>query len=119
MATTYRARLVGGPCAGQTKTLTQAEWDAGETTCKGSVYVFDGIKRPAGQLARFTVRVGAPPPPPPGGGVSGAGVAPQAYQGWGGLRRSLNQELPAALRAINRNQHAALRELAHRRRVNR
>lgn len=115
MATAHRVRLIRGPCAGQTKTITQAEWDAGETTCKGAVYVFDGIIRPSGQLPHFTFRPGAPPPPPTGG--SGAGVAPQAHQGWGGLRKAVNQGLPTALRAINRNQRAALRELGRKRRV--
>jgi hypothetical protein len=116
MAATYRVRLIQGPCAGTTKRLSQAEWDAGETTCKGEVYVFDGVKRPSGQLPHFTFRPGVPAGPT-GDGGTGAGVAPQAHQGWSGLRQSINQELPAALRRANRYQQAALRELAHRRRV--
>lgn len=114
---TYRARLVGGPCDGQIKTLTQAEWDAGETSCKGETYVFDGIKPRSGRLAHFTFRAGAPPPPPTGGGSSGASVAPNVYRAWSDVERSVNRRLPTALHRIGISQRRLLQALAHKRRV--
>jgi hypothetical protein len=35
----YIVQLVGGPCDGDDRTLTQAQLDAGELTCKGTIYV--------------------------------------------------------------------------------
>ena len=112
---TFRIRLRGGPCNGQAKTISQAEWDAGETTCQGAVYIWNGVTPPAGQRFVFTYRPGAPPPG--SGGGAGTATAPQAHTGWNDLRRTFNHDLPAALRTIRRNQDAALRELGRKRRV--
>jgi hypothetical protein len=113
VATTYRVRLIGGPCGGTTKTLTQAEWESGETTCKGAVYVYDGITRPAGQLPHLTYRPGAPPPPPSGG----AGYAPHTTKAWGELQKQVNRTMPSTLRTVSGLQAATSTALRRRRRV--
>jgi hypothetical protein len=109
VATTHRVRLINGPCGGQVKTITQAEWDNGETTCKGAVYVYDGVIRPAPQLPHFTYRPGAPPP------VTDANT--QALKGWRDLRRSFNKHMPRALNESERLRHSALRALQRGRKV--
>ncbi len=109
MATTYDVRLVGGPCGGTTKTIPQAEWDSGETSCKGATYVFDGIIRPSGQLPHFTFRAGAPPPP--------SSSDAQGLKGWKDLRRTINRTMLHTLNETARLQHAALRAISRGRKV--
>jgi hypothetical protein len=112
-----RIYLSGGPCDGRTVSASQIQGGlVGYIACGGGYYVLDGGRtRPNGDtIFKYS---GTTQPGPPGGSPSGPGVAPQAHQGWGGLRRSVNRELPTALRTISRYQQAALRELAHRRRV--
>jgi hypothetical protein len=111
---THPVLLVGGPCDGQTKTLNDTEWNAGETTCQGAVYVFDGVNRQPQHLDHFTYRPGAPKPPPPeGGGLS----APRAHHGWSDLQRTMNRKWPKALNASERLTRAALRSVSKARKV--
>ena len=113
MAAPYTVRLINGPCSGQRKTLTPDEFAAGETTCKGAVYVYDGVTRPSGQLPHFTYRPGAPPPPSTGGNLT----APRAHGGWQDLRRSINHKLPRSLNRAGSLTRAALRATSGGRRV--
>lgn len=109
--------LSGGPCNGRTVPASEIQGGlVGYILCRGHYYLDSGRTRPNGNTIFADSGTSAPQPPSGGGGTS-AGVAPQAHQGWGGLRQSLNRDLPTALRAIHRNQQAALRELARRRRV--
>jgi hypothetical protein len=116
VAAPYTVRLIRGPCGGTTKTLTQAEFENGQTTCKGATYVYDGVTRPSGQLPHFTYRAGAPPPPPPVGGGS-AGTASHAHKGWADIQKSVNRNLPTAISRAGAYNRAALRALASRRKV--
>lgn len=114
MPTTYHVYLNGGPCNGTTRTLTRRQFAAGSLTCKGTTYIYNPDQVIAGHRYIFD----AVPTQTGGGGGGGTrATGPQAYTGWEALRRSLNRELPAAVRAISRNQAAALRELGHRHRV--
>jgi len=113
VAAPYTVRLTGGPCNGQVKTLTKAEWDAGVTTCKGAVYEFSGVKPSGGQLPRFTYRAGAPQPPPTGPGAT----ATHSLKAWGDLRRQVNEALPAMLQHVEQLRRGSLSQLSHRHRV--
>lgn len=55
----------------------------------------------------------------PGGGGLGtvSTAAPKAHNGWADLRHSVNHNMPAALRASQRNTRAALRSLSRARKV--
>jgi hypothetical protein len=114
-----RIYLSGGPCNGRTVPASEIQGGlVAYIACGGGYYELKGSRRrPNGDLI-FSY-AGTTAPGPPTGSASGAGVAPQAHQGWGGLRRSINRDLPTALRVKARYQQAALRELAHRRRVHR
>jgi hypothetical protein len=109
----YQVRLIRGPCAGQVKTLTPAAFAAGETSCKGATYIYDGVTRPKGQLPHFTYRKGAPPPPPTGGGVN----APHALGGWNAIRRVMNSQFPHAVHRMGKLNHATSTLIARRGRV--
>lgn len=52
-----------------------------------------------------------------GGGGVGGGKAARAHSGWNDLRRTVNRDLPKALRTSTRNTQAALRSLSHARKV--
>lgn len=44
MATTYSVLLVGGPCNGQTKQLSDSQLRTGRTYCGGKLYLTDSSK---------------------------------------------------------------------------
>ena len=110
---THRVLLVGGPCDGQTKTISDSDWNNGETTCKGAVYVFDGVNRLPHHLDHFTYRPGAPQPPPGPGEVR----APHALNAWADLRGVMNRELPTTLRQVGGLNRATRNLLAKKHRV--
>jgi hypothetical protein len=110
---THRVYLKDGPCAGTVKTITQAEWDAASTQCKGETYTFDGATHLVNgvRLAEFVFEPGHAPPP------GGGSTAPHAHHGWADLRHSINHNMPGALSRSQRNTKAALTELGRARKV--
>ena len=105
--------LYGGKCNGTDKTLTQAEFDSGKTTCKGQTYKHDKTDFPNFELPVFRW-VGSPPPnaPPPK-----TLKAPQAQRGWKDMQRSVNRKMPNALHQSQRLRKTALRQLSRARKV--
>lgn len=114
MASGTTVALVGGPCDGETRNITDKTLKAGKLTCRGTEYDRTNVIH-VGDLIVFATKdaiIAAQ------GGVSpGAGSAPQALSGWSDLRRSVNQTIPSAVRQMRAAQDAALRELRHGRRV--
>ena len=93
----FQVRLVNGPCDQQIKAVTQAEWDLGETTCRGAVYVWDGLAVHKDGVRWFLFAPKAPPPPGSGANL----YAPRATKGWGAIQKAVNRGLPTALRKMH------------------
>ena len=110
MPTVY---LLGGPCNGQNKHLTQAQYKKGSTTCKGATYVHNPDQVVKGHPIVFDFLQ-----PETGGGSTSAGsYAPHSLKGWGDVRKQVNEGLPTALRKMTKLNRAALSELHRKRKV--
>jgi hypothetical protein len=105
-----QAYLSGGPCDGQTVDLSPAEADSASIYCKGAWYRNPGTgKRRNGALIfNFAGKVPT---------AAGPLKAAKAHHGWSDVRKSVNQHMPHALSASQRNARAALRTLNRARRV--
>jgi len=110
---THRVYLKNGPCDGTVKSISDAEWNAGSTQCKGETYNFDGSHHTVAgvSLAEFAFEPGHAPAP------GGGSTAPHAHHGWSDLRHSINRNMPGALSRSQRNTRAALTELGQARKV--
>jgi hypothetical protein len=102
--------LKGGPCAGNTGTLTPADDQTGEIVCKNHVYKRGNPAVVQGGREVFTDSGVVPPP-------KKSDNAPKTHKGWNDLRHSLNHNMPAALRSADRSTGAALRNLSRGRKV--
>ena len=110
MANVY---LQGGPCNGKTVPLTPQDADQGQLVCGGDIY-----KNPyTGQRRRGLLVFKDAGPVPTSGGGGSSSHAPRAHSGWNDLRRTLNRDMPKALRTSEANTAAALRSLSRARRV--
>jgi hypothetical protein len=106
--------LQGGPCNGRTVSADQIVGGAvAYIACGGGYYVVgDGKRRPNGDLI-FAYSGKAKPGPP----STTIGHDARALQGWGDLRRTINQGLPTALRRTDKLTRASLRQARRHRRV--
>lgn len=109
-----RIYLKGGPCDGKTVSADEIKGGLVATiACGGGFYVLDnGKTRPNGDVIfRY---YGKTKPGPPSTTI---GHDAHALRGWGHLRRTVNHELPTALRKTNKLTRATLRHLHRHRRV--
>ena len=106
----YEAYLRGGPDDGTFTTFTTKPHKGQTLTYNGSVYtIVWPVVLIQGVAEEFTFTHAAKPPP----GVKTA----QLHQGWNDLRRSVNVNLPAALRNSHRSLNAGLRAVERARKV--
>lgn len=106
--------LVGGPCDGETKTVSDATVRSGHLTCKGTLYEKTDVIH-VGDLITFATLDAI-------SGVStgkgtGGNIASHTHKGWEDVRRSINHRLPETLRQSHALTSAALRSLSHSRKV--
>jgi hypothetical protein len=102
--------LKGGPCGGTTRTLTPAQADTGELTCKGALYKNPETGAHHNGAIVFDYAGDAPT-------VGGTLHTPHTHKGWQDMRHSLNANMPKALRSSQHTTTAALRVLARARKV--
>jgi hypothetical protein len=102
--------LTGGPCDGNTGTLSPAIDQTGIIHCKGEVYKRDNPAKVVGGREEFKASGKVPKPPPPP-------KAPRAHSGWADLQRSANHHWPTTLTKAERLTRDALRTLNRARKV--
>lgn len=114
MATKHpsHAYFEGGPCNGLTVALTDAEYAAGDTSvCQGIVYRrTDPPKLHSGALIYKSTGKQQP-------GTATQPKAAHLHHGWADLRRSINHNMPAALRRSHKSLSAGLRHVERASRV--
>jgi hypothetical protein len=104
--------LRGGPCDGNTGTLSPAIDQSGQLTCGGHIYKISSPVEVSGGREVFR-DAGAVPAPAPGG------IAPHATTGWNALRRVFNHNLPKTVHHVARINRATHAELYHHSKVRR
>jgi hypothetical protein len=106
--------LQGGPCNGRTVSADRIVGGlVAYIACGGGYYVLaDGKHRPNGDVIFGYYGKSKPAPP-----STTIGHDAHALRGWGHLRRTVNHELPTALRKTNKLTRATLRHLHRHRRV--
>lgn len=109
MATTYTAHLEGGPCDGTTRQINEATLKRGTLTCQGDVYKLD--------YSNFTLTGQIVFRDAGKAGQTSSVSSPGIHKAWTHLRHSANKTWPAALTDSRKLTAAALRRLAHARKV--
>lgn len=117
MAATYDVTLVGGPCNGETVTVSAAELNAGRATCKGNLYLYLPDTHDPWLFQYAPDKAKGVPPGDVFGGSTVAASFPGIFGGWQDLRQSINVRLPAALRKARTSDEAALRALSRLHRI--
>lgn len=102
--------LVGGPCDGNTGQILSDTATNG-VACKGILYKPASPTKIENGRVEYTVagKVRSDSGSPPS--------AAHAEHGWRDLKRAVHDQWPSAMRGAEKNRQAALRTLAHARRV--